>query len=183
MKRNNLIPLIMKKSILISLAIIFTLPALAQTNAIDEMFDKYSDRDGYTSVFISGKMLNMIGQLQSDEEKSQTPFPKITGIRILTTDSLNLGRVNFYNELSKKIDFSAYEELMVVKEQKEVTKFLVRQSGNTISELLLITGGSGRNTLISIRGDINLKQLSQISKSVGIEELDQLDKLEKKPGK
>jgi hypothetical protein len=173
----------MNKLLLFSLTILFTVPSLAQTNAIDEMFDKYSDREGFTSVFISGKMLSMIGQLQSEEEKSQTPFPKISSIRILTTDSLNAGKVNFYNELSKKVDFSVYEELMVVKEQKEVTKFLVRQSGNTISELLLITGGTGSNTLISIRGDINLKQLSQISKSVGIEELNQLDKVESKQQK
>jgi hypothetical protein len=171
----------MKRSVLFPLTLLFSLSAFAQSNPIDELFDKYSDRVGYTSVYISGKMLGMLSQLQSDEEKEESPLPKIKSIRILTTDSLNAEKVNFYNELSKKLDFSVYEELMVVKEQKQVTKFLVRQTGNTISELLLITGGSGSNTLISIRGDIDLKKISQISKTVGIEELNQLDKAEKRP--
>lgn len=174
----------MKKSILISLALIITASTFAQTNAIDEMFDKYADMEGFTSVYISGKMMGMLAQLQPAEEKGDNNyFPKIKSIRILTSDSLNLNKVNFYTELSKKVDFSAYDELMVIREQKEVTKFLVKQNGNTVSELLMIIGGAGRNTLISIRGDIDLKQISQISKTVGIEELNQLDNAEKKPVK
>ena len=29
----------------------------AQTNAIDDIFDKYSEREGFTTVFISSKLL------------------------------------------------------------------------------------------------------------------------------
>lgn len=168
---------------MILLGVLFSVSAFAQTNAIDEMMDKYSDREGYTYVSISGKMLGMLASMQSEEEKAQSPLPKIKSIRILTTDSLNVYKVNFYNELSKKVDFSAYEELMVVKEQKEITKFLVKQNGNIVTELLLISGGQGENTLISIRGDIDLKKISEISKTVGIDELNQLDDANKKPQK
>jgi hypothetical protein len=170
----------MKKSLIIFTALLFCMSVRAQTNPIDELFDRYSDKEGFTSVYISGKMLGMFAQMASDENSKENPVPKITSIRILTEDSLNLNKVNFYSELSKKIDFSAYEELMVVKEQKEVTKFLVRQKGNTITELLLITGGSGSNSIISIRGDIDLRQLSQLSKATGIEELEDLNKADKK---
>ena len=173
----------MKRTLMILLGVLFSVSAFAQTNAIDEMMDKYSDREGYTYVSISGKMLGMLASMQSEEEKAQSPLPKIKSIRILTTDSLNVYKVNFYNELSKKVDFSAYEELMVVKEQKEITKFLVKQNGNIVTELLLISGGQGENTLISIRGDIDLKKISEISKTVGIDELNQLDDANKKPQK
>ena len=170
----------MKKSILIFTALLICMSVRAQTNPIDELFDKYSDKEGFTSVYISGKMLGMFAQMSGDENSKDNPVPRITSIRILTEDSLNLNKVNFYTELSKKIDFSAYEELMVVKEQKEVTKFLVRKNGSKISEFLLISGGDNKNSLISIRGDIDLKQLSQISKETGIQELEQLDNAEKK---
>ena len=125
----------MKRTLMILLGVLFSVSAFAQTNAIDEMMDKYSDREGYTYVSISGKMLGMLASMQSEEEKAQSPLPKIKSIRILTTDSLNVYKVNFYNELSKKVDFSAYEELMVVKEQKEITKFLVKHNGNMISDI------------------------------------------------
>jgi hypothetical protein len=170
----------MKKSLLLFTGILFCMSVRAQTNPIDELFDKYSDKEGFTSVYISGKMFGMLAQLQENDGNKENVIPKIKSIRILTEDSTNVNKVNFYNELSKKMDFSVYEELMVVKESKEVTKFLVRQTGNIVSELLMITGGTNGNTLISIRGDIDLKQLSQLSKATGIEELEQLDQAEKK---
>jgi hypothetical protein len=67
---------------------------------------------------------------------------------------------------------------MAVKEGKDETRFLVRQKGDRISELLVITGGPGDNTLISIRGDLDLKSLSQLSDDFGIEGLEDLEKME-----
>ena len=75
---------------------------------------------------------------------------------------------------------SEYEELMVVKEGPDITKFLIRQKGDVISELLVVTGGPGGNSLISIKGDLNLKSISELSKTVDIQELKNLDNLEKK---
>ena len=68
-------------------------------------------------------------------------------------DSLLNKNLNFYTELSKKLNLSVYEELMVVKEGPDITKFLIKQSGKTISELLVITGGPGGNSL-----DFNKRQ-------------------------
>ena len=69
---------------------------------------------------------------------------------------------------------------MVVKEGPDITKFLIRQKGDVISELLVVTGGPGGNSLISIKGDLNLKSISELSKTVDIQELKTLDDLEKK---
>jgi hypothetical protein len=69
---------------------------------------------------------------------------------------------------------------MVVKEGPDVTKFLVKQKGDIISELLVITGGPGDNTLISIKGDLDLKSLSELSNETGIDELKDLEKIKKK---
>ena len=46
--------------------------------------------------------------------------------------------------------------------------------------MLVITGGPGGNSLISIKGDLNLKSISELSKTVDIQELKSLDELEKK---
>jgi hypothetical protein len=170
----------MKKSVFVITALLICTFIKAQTGPIDELFDKYSEKEGFTSVYISGKMLNMLANLGSESESKDNIMLRIKSIRILSQDSLSTEKVNFYAELSKKLDFSVYEELMVVKESQEVTKFLIRQNGNSISELLVVTGGSGGNALISIRGDLNLKELSNLSKTIGVDELEQLEDIEKK---
>lgn len=171
----------MKKLIFITAAVLISIVISAQKNPIDDLFQKYSERDGFTSVFISGRMLSMLASAEAKKENPENIMLRIKSIRILSQeDPILTGDVNFYAELNKKMDFSVYEELMVVKEGQEITKFLTRQNGNTISELLVLSGGKDGNTLISIMGDINLKELSKLSKSIGIEELEQLEGIEDK---
>jgi hypothetical protein len=170
----------MKKLCLLIGAFLICSVMRAQTNPVDELFNKYSEQDGFTYVAISGRMLNMLGSLQ-EESKPDNIMLRLKSIRILSeNDSLSAKKINFWNELSKKLDLSVYEELMVVKEGHDMTKFLIRQNGNTISELLVISGGSGSNSLISIKGEINLKELSKLSETIGIEELEELEDYEVK---
>ncbi len=168
----------MKRSVILLNALLICTALAAQTGPVDELFARYKDRDGFTSVYISGKMLGMLGSLDSEEHPDNL-LMRISSINILTQDSLSTEKVNFYTELSRKLDFSKYEELMAISEKKEVTKFLIRQSGKTISELLVITGGEGSNTLISIRGEFNLKEISELSRTIGVKELDQIKDAEK----
>ena len=171
----------MKKSFLFLSVLFLTLVAQAQTNPVDEMFNKYSEKDGFTVVTISSRMFSMFANLDSEDPESDNLIKRLRSIRILSVeDSLLNINLNFYTELSKKLDLSVYEELMVVKEGRDITKFLIRENGNIISELLVIVGGPGGNSLISIKGDLNMKNISDLSKNVGIQELKTLEELEKK---
>jgi len=171
----------MKKLLLSLPAIYLTILLNAQTGPIDDMFNKYSEKEGFTVVSISSKMFSMFASQDSKDKEAGDIVNRLKSIRILTVeDSLLNKNLNFYTELSKKLNMSDYEELMVVKEGPDVTKFLIRQKGDIISELLVITGGPGGNTLISIKGDLNMKSISELSKGVDIQELKTLDELEKK---
>ena len=170
------------KRILITVGILFiALIAHSQSNAIDELFDKYSDKEGFTTVFISSKMFSMFSSKDQKDQDLNNLINKLNSIRILSVGDSTLNKtINFYSELSKKVDFSVYEELMVVKSGPDITKFLIKQSGNVISELLVIIGGPGGNSLISIKGELNLKNISDLSKSLDMQELKGLDKIQKK---
>ena len=171
----------MKRLFLSLPAICLALILNGQTGPIEDMFNKYSEREGFTVVTISSKMFSMFAGQQNKDHEAGEIINRLKSIRILSVgDSLLNRNINFYSELSKKLDMSDYEELMVVKEGPDITKFLIRQKGDVISELLIVTGGPGGNSLISIKGDLNLKSISELSKSVDIQELKSLDELEKK---
>ena len=171
----------MKKLLLSMAALCLALIIQAQSNPVDELFNKYSEKEGFTVVSMSGRMFSMFSEMDSDNADADNVISRLKSIRILSVeDSLLNKNLNFYSELGKKLDFSVYEELMVVKEGRDITKFLIRQKGNMISELLVITGGPGGNSLISIRGEFNLKNISDLSKNIGIEELNALEDVDKK---
>lgn len=166
------------KSLIISLSILcFGLMAMAQSSPVDDLFNKYSDKDGFSVVTISGRMFSMFASQEADNTPEGDVISKLKSIRILSVEDAALNNsINFYTELSKKLDFTGYEELMVVKEGQDMTKFLVKQNGKIITELLVISGGPSGNSIISIRGDLDMKSLTSISKEIGIGELENLDK-------
>jgi hypothetical protein len=59
-------------------------------------------------------------------------------------------------------------------------KFLIKESGGKISELLMIAGGNDDFMILSLYGEIDLKQVSRIGKKMDVKGLENLDKLDKK---
>ncbi len=162
----------MKKSILLLFIIVLTVSSFAQRNPIDAMFDKYAGSEGITTVYISSKMFSMMAGVDLDDDELEDVINNLKSIRILTVDDPELNnKLNFFRELEKNLNINGYEELMVVKESDKDLKFLVKEKGKRIDELLMIGGGPGQNVLISIKGDLDLKNIASISKTMGIEEL------------
>jgi hypothetical protein len=171
----------MKKLLLFS---VLLLPAFmqsaAQKNPIDDLFERYSGREGITTVYISGRMLSLFSGITKDDPDISNVIGRLTSIRIISIDDATVNKsVNFYNELGNSIKLNEFEELMVVREGQDIVKFLIRESGTKITELLMVSGGTS-NSIISIRGDIDLKSISKLSSSMGISELENLERIDKK---
>ncbi len=158
--------------------VIVGLSASAQKNPIDEIFDKYSGMDGFTTVFISSRMFSMFAGVDSSDPEFTELMNRLKSIRILSVeDTVKYAKVDFHAELGKKVDYKSYEDLMIVKSGAKTVRFMVKYNGDRFSELLMVTSGGGSgSTLISIKGDLDMNNISSISKSMGIEEMKALEK-------
>lgn len=166
----------------IFITLIFGLVILSgksQNSTIDKLFDKYSGKEGYTSVFISKYMFSMFSDVDPENKEFNDLVGKLNSIKILANDSdTHTDGVNFFNEIMKELSIKEYKELMVVKEKDQELKFLVKDVNGVIVELLLIIGGKKDNALICIQGEnINLKNIARLSKSMKIEGLENLEKI------
>jgi hypothetical protein len=176
MKNQNL-------KITVLLAIMLPVMAIAQSPA-DALFDKYSQKEGFTSVYITQAMFSLFADMdtEGEEEGFLDLVKNLTCIKIIsvddTTGALNKS-VNFYNEIIKDFPKQKYEELMVVKKDNQDIKFLIRKDGKIINELLMVVGGTEENVLISIQGNIDLKTISKLSKAMKIEGMENLEEIEK----
>ena len=172
----------MKRIFIGGILIMFTLMATAQTSAVDKVFDKYSGKEGYTTVYISSFMFNMLNSLESDDPE-YNEFKKATAgiksIKILTQEGGNSEA--FGAELLEMLPRSEYQEMMVVKDQDEDVLFLAREVGGKITEFLLIVSGSGEDVLIAIQGDIDLESISKIAAGLDMPGLENLQDIEDLP--
>ncbi|MRR19746.1 DUF4252 domain-containing protein [bacterium] len=169
----------MKKLVLIISLATVSLTLFCQKSPVDELFDRYNGKEGFTSVYISSRMFSLLARIDSEDEEFTNLVTRIRGIRILSIDSAsNSAGVNFAGDLMPKLSRTGYEELMTVKESDGEVLFMIREIGGRIAELVMITGGDG-SSVVSITGDLDLKTIASLSGSMGIEELEDLEKVKK----
>lgn len=156
--------------------------ANAQVDAISKYFDQYMEDDDFTVVFVSPKMFQLLGKLDTsglnDREAEDVlgVIKDLRGLRVLTTEK---NANSFYKEAMNKINTKEYETLMTVRSKGDNVRFLVKDSGDVIDELLLLVGGD-TFTMISFVGKIDLNKISKLSKSLDIKGMEHLDELEEK---
>jgi len=172
----------MKRIFIGGMLIMFTLLTMGQTSAVDKVFDKYSGKEGYTTVYISSFMFNMLNSLETDDPEFDE-FKKATSgiksIKILTQEGGN--SVAFGAELLEMLPRSEYQEMMVVKDQDEDVLFLAREEGGKVTEFLLIVSGGGEDVLIAIQGDIDLESIASIAAGLDMPGFENLEDLEDMP--
>lgn len=167
----------MKKIIAIVVLAAFPVILSAQ-DFVDILIDKYQDKSGFTTVVINSALFDIAAAIDYDEDL-QKMKGMIDNIRIIAMeDDFGSSEINFFDEMKSQVDTKSYVELMTVKEHDNDVVFYVKYADKDIEELLLVVGGNDDNAVISIKGNINLKQLASMSNSVDISGFKYLDELE-----
>jgi len=171
----------LKKIFIVMLLGVFSVSAFGQDDAISKFFDKYMEDENFTMVYISPKVFDMISTISEDNADSGDAkevselLKDLKGIRILTTE---VNPQAYYKEATDKLQLNDYEVLMQVRDKKENVRFLVKDDGPVVSELLLLVGGSDSFVLMSFAGKIDLKKISKLAKSLNIEGAEHLKELD-----
>lgn len=163
------------------------------------IFDKYEDMDNVASVIVNQKMFSMIATIDIDLDDDDAQeyldmVKKITGLKVFTTDSESVS-ADMKATVSKYLKSSQLEELMRVKDGDQTVKFYVKEGKdeNHVKELLMLVTGLKEMTknsdieingkkrefetvLLTLTGDIDLRQVSKLTNSMDMPGGDQLKK-------
>lgn len=165
------------KKLLFILAFFFSfLNVNAQKEKLDQLFEKYQETEGVTSIKIAKPMFSMLNKLNiNDSELDQIKplLSKINGLKILIvekpdTKSATDGKQNgiFQNlqaDISNSIKNMKYEELMTVNNKDNKIKFLSSDATNGILENLLLSINSEDNTvLMMLDGKISMDDVNKL---------------------
>lgn len=174
----------MKKLVLTLALAVFALGANAQSTAISKYFDKYVDDASFMHINISGKMFQMMANIEFESEEEQKliqeSLGKIKRVQVLGKEDSVDGR-SMYKEAIGLVEGKGFEELMSVREDDKDIRFLIKEKDNKIDELFMVMGGTNEFGMLSIVGDgIDINALYKLSKSVGMEGFEELEFLDGK---
>ena len=170
----------MKKLLLIfALTFSYFFQINAQKDKLDQLFDKYQESEGVTSIKIAKPMFNMLNKLNindSELEQIKPLLSKINGLRILIVEKptaanstgsqnkINLGNFqSLQSDINNSIKNMKYEELMTVNSKDNKIKFLSSDATNGILDNLLLNISSEGNTvLMMLDGKISMDDVNKL---------------------
>ena len=156
-----------------------SLTGFGQSKSLDDIFSKFENKDGVTSINISKDMMGLVAQMDSNDVKCKNFISQIKQVKVLVFEHASIEDKSSFNSMAKSLPLSNYKELMVVKENNQSIKMLLLEDQGKVSEFLLLVTGEKEPVLISIRGNIDPKELGKLSSGMhmkGFEYLAHLDK-------
>ncbi len=175
----------MKKLMIGAVIMMCSIAASAQNDAIAKFFSKYQSDETFSQVTISGKMFSMMANLSGDTEEEKAmiaSISKIKGLKILSKSEARNSR-ELYKEAISMIPSNTFEELMSIRDKDKDMKFFTKEAGGKISELVMVMGGNEEFMVLTLFGEIDLKDISKIGKAVNIDGLENLEKVKGKDKK
>ncbi|RAV99848.1 DUF4252 domain-containing protein [Pseudochryseolinea flava] len=171
----------MKKIVVVAMLMIVTTGLQAQ-DAISKFFTKYQADESFTQVTISSKMFGLFTNMEADTKEDKEvldAISKLKGLRILVKENTSDARA-LYKEAFALIPMKEFEELMAVRDKDKDMKFYIKESGGKISELVMVMGGTKDFMIMSLFGEIDLRQVSRIGKKMDVKGLENLEKIKDK---
>ncbi len=170
----------MKKLLSVVCIMGISMITFAQSAQIDQFFQKYEGKEGFTSVNVTEKLFSIFASAASNDAELQSVVEGLKGIKVLVYEneegSTKSG--DYYKELSAALPLSTYEELMTVNSETDKVRILGKMaSDKVINELLIVCDADGEFVLVSIMGLIDVEKISKLSE-MNFDGMDELKKLD-----
>ncbi|MEH6765099.1 DUF4252 domain-containing protein [Aequorivita antarctica] len=173
------------------IAIILAMAIAPMVSWAQNAFDSFENEKDVTSVVVTKNMFKLLSKmdLNSTDPEAQAYLKMVNdldNIKIFTTDNPGVAKkmddaVANYISTSKNLG-----ELMRVKEDGKNIKFYSKEGKNEnfVSELLMhldgMVDGKPTTIIMSITGNIDLKQISKLTEDLKVPGSEQLKNIDKK---
>lgn len=149
----------MKQLLTFALMMLLSTGAQAQK----EVFDKYEDIKGVSTVFVSKAMLNLAGGFAAlGDKKLGRMAGKMDNIRIMNCEDRGLVE-KIKRDAQAAYGKNGYEEMMRMNEDGERVVIYQRALKGGKSEFALFTVGDTELSIINISGTITLEDMKQFT--------------------
>ncbi len=170
----------MKKIIAAGVVMVVVVSGAFAQDAISKFFSKYQTDESFSSVTVSSKMFGLFTNMEADTPEDKEileAISKLKGLKILAKEDARSAR-SLYKEAFTLIPIKEYEELMAVRTDDKDMKFFIKENSGKISELLMVVGGNEQFMVMSLFGEIDLKQIARIGRKMDVKGLEHLEKMD-----
>lgn len=145
------------KMILAGMLLLLPLLCQAQKN----LFNKYGDMKGVSSVYISKAMIETNPNLFTKDVYIGKVSGQLNSVQVLSTMDNNVKK-EMRKDLRSLVQASRYELLMKQKGTVSSSEFYMSRKGDKVKELIMIIDGAATLKFVYLEGDMTLKDIQNI---------------------
>ncbi len=145
------------KMILTGMLLLLSLFCQAQKN----LFSKYDDLKGVTSVYISKAMIESNPNLFAKDVYIGKVSGQLNSVQVLSTMDNNVKK-DLRKDLRSLVQSSKYELLMKQKGNVSSSEFYMNRKGDKVKELIMIIDGAATLKFVYLEGEMTLKDIQNI---------------------
>lgn len=154
----------MKRLFLLAAMLLVTISSFAQDGK--SIYQKYSDSEDISAVYVSPAMFKLIGRLPDIEMNSGEvnfyPIIKsLTGLYIINSSNKNIN-AQLYADVEKFIKSGRYELLMEAKDSGEAVRMYTVGNDAVVNSFVMVAKDGEETTFICIDGNMNRTDLEKL---------------------
>lgn len=154
----------MKRLFLLAAMLLVTISSFAQNGK--SIYQKYSDSEDISAVYVSPAMFKLIGKLPDIEMNSGEvnfyPIIKsLTGLYIINSSNKNIN-AQLYADVEKFIKSGRYELLMEAKDSGETVKMYTVGNDTVVNSFVMVARDGDETTFICIDGNMNRTDMEKL---------------------
>ena len=154
----------MKRIIVILAALLLSISAFAQNGK--SIYQKYSDADNVSAVYVSPAMFRMIGRIPDmsvgEGEVNITPIIRsLTGLYIVNSENPAIND-KLHADAERFINSGKYELLMEAKDSGETVRIYTLGNDKLIEGFVLLAAEAGEVTFICLDGQMPRKEFEDL---------------------
>lgn len=139
--------------------ILLLLPLICQ--AQKNLFNKYNDLKGVSSVYISKAMIETNPNLFAKDVYIGKVSGQLNSVQVLSTMDNNVKK-DMRKDLRSLVQSSKYELLMKQKGVVSSSEFYISRKGDKVKELIMIIDGAATLKFVYLEGEMTLKDIQNI---------------------
>lgn len=160
----------------LSFLLLATLTVTVSAQSGRDIYNKYSDEEGVTAVYISKSMFKLIGKLPSvelnDEDFNLSELVKSLEGFYLIEVADNAGiRQSLRDDVDKYMKSADYEMLMEAKDDGETVRMFITSKGDEVKGFVMLIVDADECVFLCLDGSMSREALDKVCLSIGQSEL------------
>lgn len=154
----------MKRIAMIAAMLLLTISSFAQDGK--SFYQKYSDTEGVSAVYISSAMFRLMGRIPDldveGEDINLAPIiQSLSGLYLISSEDKAVGR-DIKADADRFVAGGRYELLLEVKDSGEIVRIYTMGTEKTVSGFVMIAADDAETTFIYLDGKMNREDLENL---------------------